>query len=100
MNKEQIVDKMKERGYTRIMESRNTKDETISITFTNDTLSGPLYSVTVWVEDGEFQFAYSMKTSINKLVSPKCSSFMNDEHFVRLATKFEREVAVLHEYFG
>lgn len=107
MKKEQVIEKMHERGYTRMMESRNSKDETVSITFMNETLSivnenlsGPLYSVEVWVEDGEFQFMYSMRTSINKLVSPRCGSVMNDEHFSRLATKFEREVAVLHEHFG
>lgn len=107
MNKEQIIEKMKERGYTRMMESRNSKDETVSITFMNETLSivngnlsGPLYSVEVWVEDGEFQFMYSIRTSINKLVSPRCGSFMNDEHFARLAVKFEKEVKVLYEHFG
>lgn len=100
MLKEKIIEKMEKRGFTRIMESRNRKDETTSITFTNNMPDAPWYSVTVWVEDMEFEFVYCMSTSINKLVSPRCGSFMNDEHFTRLARKFEREVVVLHEHFG
>jgi len=104
-NVAKIVNKMRERGYSKLCESL-TGDELVSITFvyvTTETQKQsrfpvPPYSVTVWVEDEEFQFCYGLSSSINKLISPKCGSFMNDEHFDRLAMKFEREAAVLYKY--
>jgi len=107
MEKEKIIEKMQQRGYTKVLEHRNAKNETVSIGFMNEipsvadgNLSGPLYSIEVWVEDGEFQCSYTMRTSINKLVSPKCGSLMNDEHFNLIVKKFEKEVAVLYNHFG
>jgi len=98
--------KMNERGYTESFEHRNSQDETVSISFlympdeeSNDKrFPVPSYSVTVWVKDGDFQFTYAMANSIDVLQSPKCSPVMNDEHFYRLAIRFEREAAVLAKY--
>lgn len=102
-----IIEKMKERGFSKIFETRNGNDDTVSISFVYEPKEEdnkklrfpiPMYNVTVWVDTLEFQFMYAVPTSINKLMSPKCSSFMNDEHFDRLALKFERDIAVLNKY--
>ena len=106
MNKDIVIEKMRNRGYSRVLENRNNFDETVSITFIyNPTeydktkrFPVPMYNVTVWLEDLEFQFMYAIPSSINKLISPKCGSFMNDEHFDKLAMKFERDSAILDKY--
>ena len=95
-NKTVIMKKMLERGYTKVLETRNSDNNVESITFIyeptevdrNKRFPIPSYNVTVWLEDFEFQFMFAVATSINKLISPKCGSFMNDDHFYRLAMKF------------
>jgi len=103
--KEIIIEKMKERGYSKLLETRNNNDLiNISFIFETDEKQNkslfpiPSYTVTVWVNDEEFQFCYGIPSSINKLVSPKCGSFMNDEHFDRLAMKFEKEASIIQRY--
>lgn len=103
--KHEIEAVMEKRGYSKIMEAH--KGENVeSITFILDAdnkvssygLIVPTYSVTVFMEDEEFQFTYSSAKSINKLVSPKCSSFMMQEHFDRIARAFEREASALYSF--
>jgi len=104
--KKEIISKMEERGYTVSFESRNSQDETDSISFLyfptekekKERFPIPSYSVTVWVKNGNFQFTYAINNSIDVLQSPKCSPVMDDEHFYRLAMHFEREAAVLAKY--
>ena len=109
--KKKIVEIMNERGYSYTVEGRNGKDETISMMFAycppenqNDSrFPAPTYGVKLFmncenIEDVEFQFSYAIRTSIDVLQSPKCSSFMNENHFNSLAAKFEREAAILHKY--
>lgn len=104
-DKKTIEETMRERGYSKVMEQLK-KDELVGITFVlerDDKISSfglvvPKYSVTVFLEDEEFQFVYSSEKSINKLISPKCSSLMMTEHFDRLVRAFEREASVLYHY--
>lgn len=98
---------MKSRGYIKIAEHRDGKENLISTVYVYNKdktllISGrelpvPVYSVTVWPEDA-FQASYSLSTSVNKLVTPRCSSISNDEHFNRIIGKFEKEVALLEGF--
>ena len=104
-NIKKIEEIMAQRGYTKSSEHRDGNGNVISISFLympknqeEKRFPVPPYSVTVWVEDMEFQFAYCVPTSINQLKTPKCSAFINDEHFYGLAIKFEHDAAVLYKY--
>lgn len=98
--KNKVIEIMKERGYDFSFEQKNGKDETISLNFWFNPDSKqnkesnserrfpiPAYSIKVFLTNLEFQFSYACNNSIDILNSPKCSSFMNDEHFYRLAMK-------------
>ena len=55
-------------------------------------ISIPAYAVDVWPETEEFQLFYSLSSSISILSTRKCGAFFNDEHFDRIAIKFELEI--------
>ena len=110
MTKQEVIDIMKERGYTFSMESRNGKGEIIGLYFlsepvlskrrNDDKVLIPSYNCTVYPNSDEFQMTYAVSKSINTLQSPKCGSFTNEDHFNRIGAKFESAVEVLYRAFG
>lgn len=102
---EKIIEKMKERGYSFAFEIRDGNNNTLSVVFSylNDNNSKerfpiPTYNVTVYPRSEEFEMSYHSDNSLNILCTPKCGSFFNDEHFDRIAIKFEHDAAILNKY--
>lgn len=102
MNEQLLLDWMKSRGfYSSVRNYTNNGNTLHSITFTTEFEEDkPSYCCTVYLESREFEFFYAVPRSINKLVSPKCGSFENTDHFNRIRNKFEQQVLVLHKCFG
>ena len=96
LNANQVVDKMKERGFTESMRSVKNSYETVTITFSTMRLDGTDISCTVNLENETFSFIWCVPYSINKLSTPDCGSFFNDEHFHKLYRKMLKHVRILY----
>lgn len=92
----QVVDKMKERGFTESMRSVKNSYETVTITFSTMKLDGTDISCTVNLEQETFSFVWCVPYSINKLSTPDCGSLFNDEHFHKLYRKMLKHVRILY----
>lgn len=58
------------------------------------------YTCMIDMETGFFKLSYQVPTTINRLVTPECSKITDEDHFWKIAKKFERSVIVLLEAFG
>lgn len=117
MDRDKIIDIMKERDFTFNLETRDGKGNTTAYYFTanpvnyftispdiyqkncRDVVMTPSYSCAVYPDTGEFEFTYAVPHSINELKSPKCSPFESDDQFYRISNKFESAVKVLYQAF-
>lgn len=98
LNKKEVVNKMKERGFTEYSTSK-TKIHFVSShmydvdVFYNEKTPPrkkmPIINIIVDLEKDEFQCIYNIKKSINTLSTPFCGSVLNDEHFDKIVGKFE-----------
>ena len=109
MDRQTIINTMKDRGFTLNMEYRDGKGNTTTYDFMSepiyhgydkDKIVIPSYSCTIYPDTGEFQFTYAVPKSINKLSTPKCGSFENENHFYRICSRFNNAVRVLYHEFG
>ena len=102
MNEQLLLDLMNKRGFSQCARAYTNNGSVVqSITFlTEFNEDKPTYSCTVYLESREFELFYAIPCSINKLVTPKCGSVLNSEHFDRIRNKFEQQVNVLHKCFG
>lgn len=92
----QVIEKMRERGFTESMRSVRNVYEPISITFCTMRLDGTDISCTVNLEEETFSFVWCVPYSINKLSTPDCGSFFNDDHFHKLYRKMFKHVRILY----
>ena len=92
----QVVDKMKERGFTESMRSVKNSYETVTITFSTMKLDGTDISCTVNLEQETFKFEWCVPYSINRLCTPDCGSFMNDKHFHKIYRKMFKHARILY----
>lgn len=102
---DEICELMEKRGYTRVATSIDySTNEVISILFNNivtenskERFPVPCYSVEVFL-NGCFKMTYMLNSSIIKLCTPECGSVELDDHFNRIAIKFEQACAILSKY--
>lgn len=103
LDKDQLIEKMSERGFT--VMSYSMKDTHIieAIYFISEPLlqaNTPSIGCNVHLEREEFELMYAVPASINVLRTPKCGSIMSDKHFDKIYGKFETQAGVLYKYFG
>lgn len=108
MDRETVLSIMHSREFSLNAESR-AGDKAISYYFLSkpvyhrrhkDRVIIPAFCCTVYPDSDEFQLTYAVPKSINKLETPKCGSFKNEDHFFRILAKFETAVQVLYREFG
>ena len=92
----QVIEKMNERGFTESMRSVRNGHEPISITFCTMRLDGTDISCVVHLEEETFAFVWCVPYSINKLSTPNCGSFFNDDHFHKLYRKMLKHARILY----
>lgn len=97
LDAKQVIEKMDKRGFIESFRSVKNVYEPISITFCTMRLDGTDISCTVNLEKETFSFVWSVPYSINKLLTPECGSFFNDEHFHRLYEKIFKQVHILYQ---
>ena len=96
LDEKQVIEKMRERGFSESMRSVKNGYEPISITFCTMRLDGTDISCTVNLEKETFSFAWCVPYSVNKLSCGECGSFFNDEHFHRLYNKILKHAQILY----
>lgn len=96
LDTKQVIEKMSERGFSESMRSVKNVHEPITITFSTMRLDGTDISCTVNLEKETFSFTWCVPYSINRLCTPDCGSFFNDEHFHRLYRKMLKHVRILY----
>lgn len=96
LDAKQVIQKMKERGFTVTMHSVRNGNEPISITFSPMRLDGTDVSCNVNLKEETFSFIWCVPYSINKLSTPNCGSFFNDEHFHRMYEKIFKHAKILY----
>lgn len=100
-----VEEKMRERGFTVYATINGAKLQFVSKHMydfsyedrTPPSQREPIINILVNLENGEFECFYNVEKSINKLICPKCSPVMNDEHFDRIVMKFETEAKWLEK---
>lgn len=107
MERQQILDIMRERGFEFNMESQSN-GKTQSLYFLSkpvyhrrhkDRIIIPAFCCEVTVK-GEFRLSYAIPKSINRLECGMCSPLSNEEHFFNICIRFQSSVQVLYEAFG
>jgi len=106
LNKQEVIDKMKERGFTIYANIGKTKIQFISshmydIHYKENTSLRdriPIINIIVELEYDEFQCIYNINESINTLNTGICGSILNDKHFDNIVCKFESHAKILERY--
>lgn len=96
LDEKQVIEKMRERGFSETMRSVKNRYEPIAITFCTMYLDGTDISCTVNLEKETFSFLWCVPGSINKLSCGECGSFFDDKHFHRLYRKMLKHVRILY----
>lgn len=99
LNKDLVIQKMKERGFVVYASMGNSVIQFVSKhmyeTSYEDKVSLkeriPIINIIVDLEKDEFRCIYNLSKSIDTLNSPSLGSVMNDNHFDKLVLKFESE---------
>ena len=92
----QVIEKMRERGFSESMRSVKNGYEPVTITFCTMKLDGKDMACTVHLEKETFKLEWCVPYSINKLSTPECGSFFNDEHFHKIFRKMYKHIRILH----
>lgn len=103
LDKDQVTEKMSERGFTIMSYSMKPNNVIEAIYFVSDPLleaGTPSIGCNVHLENEEFELMYAVPGSINVLRTPKCGSIMSDKHFDRICGKFETQASLLYKHFG
>ena len=106
LNKQEVINKMQERGFTIYANIGKTKIHFISshmydIHYKEDTPLRkriPIINIIVDLEKDEFYGMYNIKESINTLNTGTCGSILNDKHFDNIVCKFESHAKILERY--
>lgn len=96
LDEKQVIEKMRERGFSETMRSVKNGYEPVTITFCTMYLDGTDISCTVHLENETFSFLWCVPGSINKLSCGECGSFFNDKHFHSLYRKMLKHVRILY----
>lgn len=96
LDSKQVIKKMQERGFTESMRSVRNGYEPVTITFSTMRLDGTDISCTVNLDTGSFSFLWCIPSSINRIVTPECSPFDDDEHFHKIYRKMFKHVRILY----
>ena len=96
LDKKQVIEKMTERGFSESMRSVRNGYEPITITFCTNKLNGTDMSCTVNLEQETFSFMWCVPQSINRLSTPECGSFFDDEHFHKIYRKMLKHIRILY----
>ena len=97
LDKQVVIDKMKEHKFIVYAYIGKTKIQFISshmydIFYKENTSARkriPIINIIVDLEKDEFVCIYNVSESLNTLNTPSCGSFLNDEHFDSIVSKFE-----------
>lgn len=105
MDEKRITEKMKERGFLTSCSIRDGKGILKSMEFCYEADEAenekrfPVPSYICTIDDQErFEFSYIVPGFVNVLKMGKASNFWDDDHFDRLASKFEQQAAILKKY--
>lgn len=105
MDERKIIEKMEERGFFKTYSTQDGKGNLKSMAFLyvvdekKNEKRFPIPPYICSVDDQEqFEFSYCVPGSVNVLKMGKASDFWNDDHFDRLASKFEQQAAILKKY--
>ena len=96
LDEKQVIEKMRERGFSETMRSVKNGYDPVTITFCTMRLDGTDISCTVHLENETFSFLWCVPYSTNKLSCGECGSFFNDEHFHKLYRKMLKHVRILN----
>lgn len=96
LDAKQVIEKMKERGFTETMRSVRNEYIPITITFSPMKLDGTDVLCTVNLDEETFQFFWAVPQSICTLQCPSCSAFFDDNHFSRIYRKMNIYAKILH----
>lgn len=99
LNKEEVIEKMKDRGFVVYSSMGKTKIQFISDhmydVFYEEKIPLrkriPIINIIVDLENDEFLCIYNVKGSINTLNTPSCGSVLNDDHFDNIVSRFETQ---------
>lgn len=100
MTKQEAEAKLYERGFSVNAYGRDKDNNTISIYAGTDPMGPFSYGCNVFLNTDEFELKYAVPKSINILQTPKCGSFLDDDHFARIQRKFVPQVEALYNAFG
>ena len=100
LNKDEVIQKMEERGFTKT--SFTTQGEDVveirfATRFSEDSVT---ICCSVDLVKGEFKLQYAIPCSINFLSTPSCGSFMDDKHFNNMFKKISIQAALLDDFFN
>ena len=96
LDEKQVIEKMRERGFSETMRSVKNGYDLVTITFCTMRLDDTDIACTVNLVDETFKFDWCVPGSINRLTTPDCGSFFNDEHFHKLYRKMLKHVRILN----
>ena len=96
LDEKQVIEKMRERGFSETMRSVKNGYDPVTITFCTMRLDDTDIACTVNLVDETFKFDWCVPGSINRLTTPDCGSFFNDEHFHKLYRKMLKHVRILN----
>ena len=96
LDEKQVIEKMRERGFSETMRSVKNGYDPVTITFCTMRLDDTDIACTVNLVDETFRFDWCVPHSINRLTTPDCGSLFNDEHFHKLYRKMLKHVRILH----
>lgn len=99
LDRYEVVNKMRERGFTEYANIGKTKIQFISAHMYDFNYEEktprhkrmPIINVIVDLEKNEFSGIYNVDKSTNTLNTSTCSPVMNDEHFDRIIGTFEMQ---------
>lgn len=107
LNKDYIINKMKERGFT-VYSSNNKVIHFVSSRMYDTNYERkvkkrdriPIINIIVYIDSEEFECRYNISEGINYIATPKCGSVLSDEHFDNIVGNFENDakwIERLHE---
>lgn len=104
ITREQCISTMSRYGYS-LQSTAVNGGQIISLTFLSDECSSgrlpvPVYACRITLETQEFELFWCVPGSINSVVTPKCSPVTNEDHFNKIAAKFESHIAILNKYIS
>jgi hypothetical protein len=100
IDKEILIDKMKERGFEQYSFS-NSASKMIFMLNQNikyGRFDVPRYTIEVNLEDEKFKASYIVPFSVNIITTGWCGSVMLDNHFDNITSKFEMHTSILNKY--